>query len=213
MKSKRIYRFWNEKDALYPVLLAELRRAHEMGYSVVWLSRYLHHKYCDKLYDTMRAADIIPVMGRGRRPKLPVPVAIMTALGKCRLGFSQWCNSHDLDPGPAADVLTRPEDPTDDISYRVHKAVNQDFSSLYAKIYGTPPPNTPFRDLEPIAERSSTHSVMIVFDQERHIFVAHVPEMPDCRVEAKTRDEAYAGLKEHYVLRASVIKLKLLLPR
>ena len=213
MAEKRIYRFWNEKDAFYPELLAGLRRAHNMGYSVVELARLLSHSYCDKLYDVMRAADIIPVMGQGRRPKLPVPAALLTALGKSRLGFHQWCNSHDLDPGPVADALTRQEDTTNDISYSAHHAFKKDFPTLYAKIYQTPPPNTPFRDPEPIAERSSTYSVYIVFDRERLAYVAYIPEMPECRAEAKTRDEAYDRLKGRYVLRASVIKLQLLLPR
>ena len=213
MKSKNKFKFWNEQDDLYPTLLAELGRAYNMGYSVVEISRILNHANCIKLYEIMRVAGIIPVMGQGRRPKFDVPDALSTALAKCKLGFSQWCNTHDLDPRPVADALSKPEDLSVDDSRFAHWAFKNDFPTLYAKVYNTPPPNTPFRDPDAVAERNSTYSTVTVLDEERNVYVAYIPEMPDFRVEAKTRDAASYALKQHYILRISINKLKLLLPK
>ena len=183
------------------------------GYSVIELSRLLNHTSCNRLYDVMREVGIIPTLTKGRRPNYVIPAALVTALSKCKLGYSQWCNSHDLDPQSVADFLSKQEDFSDNDSRLAHWAFKNDFSSLYAKVYNTPAPSTPFRDPEKIAERNSSYTAVIQYDAERRTFVATIPEMPDFRSEGKTRDKAYSELKKHYVLWTSVNKLKFLPPK
>jgi hypothetical protein len=208
------YLFWDEKDSqIYSLLVSELQRAYSLGYSVVELARTLNHKTANKLYAVMRNAGIVRKMERKRQPKFEVHPALDSALKKCKLSFLQWCCSHGVEPGPTAAALALPADEDDHASLAAHRSFQQDFPTLYAKVYQTVPPETPCRDPEPIKERRSTYSVVIVFDQEKHAYEAHIPEIPECRAEGKNRDEAYFRLKQQYVMRSSIVKLRLLQPK
>ena len=203
-------RFWfNRRDPLYPVMIEELRRAHDNGFSVIELARILDHKSSKNLYALMRDAGIYPLLERKRQRAFILPAKFQFILDSCQLSFLQWCNSHGLDPDATALALASEADADNPASLAAHAAVRQDFRRAYDKVFG---------DSTEVSESSrpkthllrSHYSAHVDFVPEKYTYAAFVPELPECRVEAANRDIAYRLLKSRYVTYASIAKLKLL---
>ena len=207
--SKRDKFWFNRDDELFPLFVEELKRALENGHSVIELSRILDLSGARNLYALLRSEGVFPPIKQGRPKPFVLPERFEKVLQYCQLGFLQWCNCHGLDPEATALALASPEDLTNPASVAAHRAVRQDFRQAYDKV---------FADVQEISASSrpksdflQTHySVRIDHVPERGKYAAYVPELPECRVEARSRDHAFRLLKMRYVAIASVRKLRLL---
>jgi hypothetical protein len=205
-------KFWFDRDdELYPLFIEELKGAVEKGYSVIELSRTLNLG-TRNLYALLRSEQVFPPIKLGRPKPFALPERFAKSLQNCKLGFLQWCNSHGLDPAATAQALASPEDTADPASVAAHRAGRQDFRQAYGKVFSEVQEISV--SSRPTSDYLHTHyTLSIDHDPERGKFVAYIHELPQCRVEARSRDHAFRLIKCRYVTFASIIKLRMLPPR
>lgn len=208
-KAKRDVFWFNQNDCLYPILIKELDAAIKKGYSVIELSRILDLSGARNLYALLRNSGLIPRMDQRRGKAFNLPVLFTKVLQYTQLGYLQWCNCHALDPSATAQALAAPVNHGDSSSLAAHRALRKDFPHAYRKMLDN--------DVEistssvPKSERLRTdYSMTIRLDKTTYKYVAFVHELPECQVEAATRDHAFRLLRAKYVIFASINKLQLL---
>lgn len=205
--------FFDKSDPLYATFIEELRIAYKVKhYSVLQIGRCLGQNKVRGLYNLMRNEGILYPLIRGRLRKFTIPVQLPRILKACDIGFAQWCNTHDFDYDEAAVALNYPEDPDSSISRRVYYALRQDFPQAIRKIISEPTEHSTSHKPKNRYLRTD-YSVVVNFDTTTHKYVAYSPDIPECRVNAETRDAAFRKLKNRYILLSSIAKLQNLQPK
>jgi len=128
--------YWiDAQDPLFREMISLLRKAHTNGYSVVELSRALHHKKARKLYNVMRDEGIIPKLPRMRQMKFDLPPLLEKSLRGVNLGYHQWSNSHGFNPALGAHAL-KLGDYGDEDGMLALRAFQTDFPGKYKECFG-----------------------------------------------------------------------------
>lgn len=214
-KASRIFgQGFSEKEKLVQDFISELGRAYGKGYSVVELARVTK---CSvrKVYRSLRDYGFLPQLKqrRGCKP----PELFQSVLDRTGLAFSQWANSHGLDPQEAEIALDGPVDLYDDSTIQAHNALAVDFPKLYARIYGTEPDTSQRRvRLSDKRERFGWgRDILIWYDFKTWRFVASFDGEEESGIQGIGEDRitAVRGLRTRFYLSQSVIELRLLTAR
>ncbi len=207
----KVYLFWDENDELYPILINELKLAYSNGYSIIELARRLNHRTAIKLYEILRKEEIISKIGRKRQPRYQIPVALKTALSKCKLSYLQWCASHGIDPEITANALAIYVDESNSHSLAAHRSFRIDFPALYSKLFHLHNQfDAPSAQTIALSELPTKYTVVIKYNHTKLLYEAEIPEIPECRAAGFTRDNAYFSLKKKNALLMSIEKLRVL---
>lgn len=212
MRGTRSFRFWYDtRDPYYRVMIDEMKRARDNGYSVIEIARILDQRSCRNLYALFRKEGMLPKLP-WKHQKTPVlPELFKTALAEWGLSFLQWCNAHALNPAITEVCLQEPEVKDEPFSEAAHRAIRQDFPQLYPVLYEGSMYQPPVVPEEP--DWHYRHPVHILCDPEIGSYQASVPELPGCAFEGKTFNAASYGLRRRYVVHVNIVKLRLLPPR
>jgi hypothetical protein len=147
--------------------------AYSSGMSVIEITDALQAVKCQFVHDALRTAQLIPrVSKRDNTSSYKLNHCLQAALKRRNYSFLLWCLGWSLSPAETAAKLK--EQPGEDLS-SAHEAVRRDFPEIYGEIFNETP-----RIKESWRERSRTPrlSLNIVWDAERKVYIASVPEIP-----------------------------------
>lgn len=192
-----------EKDKeLFQDFLNALSKAYDAGHSLVQLARLLNHQDCAKLYAYMADAGMFPRISHKRHTMYDLPPEILGALKECNISFSQWCCSHGFDPKLTAELISKDVLKGEKSSETVHLSLKNDFPFLYGGHSGS----STLDHLLP--ELQTPRGLTIEFDPFSDKYIAHIHEIPECRVETYSLDRTYDLIQIRYVLIISIKKLR-----